>query len=94
MTWSFCLLYKVVGASSKTYNGGILLINGRTVHVFQVFGWLPNELSHMMKAISPHTYLWVFVKEVSGKVYSPFFAIGTPGMHLIENDLQRFTAQV
>ena len=54
-TWTIFLLYKVVGASSKTYDGGTLLINDRTVHVLQVFGWLPNEPFYMMKAMSPHT---------------------------------------
>ena len=90
-TWKLCLLYKVVGASSKTYDGGILLINGRTVHVLQVFGLLPKHLSHMMKVIGPHTCLWVFAKGEP----CPLFAIGTPGINFIEDDmLRQFTAPV
>ena len=93
-TWTVFLLYKVVGASSKTYDGGTLLINDRTVHVLQVFGWLPNDLSYMLNGIGPLPCLWVFVKGVPGKVYGQFFAIGTPGINLIEDGLQQFTAQV
>ena len=49
----------------------------------------------LTKVIGPHTCLWVFVKGEPGKVYGPFFAIGTPGINLIEDGLLRqFTAQV
>ena len=93
-TWTRCLFYKVLGAFSKTYGGGIQLINGRTVHVLKVFGFLPQKLSHMVKVIGSHTCLWVYVKKESGQVFGPFFANGTLGIKLISGALFHFEAQV
>ena len=68
-----------------------------TVLVLQVLGWLPRNIKPMKNVIGPDTCLWVFVKEKHGKVklYGPFFAIGSPGINLIEDGLLgQFTAQV
>ena len=93
-TWTHCLLYKILGAYSKTYDGGIQLINGRTEHVSQLIGCLAQKFTHMVKGIGPHTYLWVFVKEEPGKALGPFFANGTPGLNVIPGALFEFEAQV
>ena len=75
----------------------LMMVPFYTVHVSQVLGWLPRNIKHMKNVIGPDTRLWVFVKEKHGKVklYGPFFAIGSPGINLIEDGLLgQFTAQV
>ena len=73
----------------------LMMVPFYTVHVSQVLGWLPRNIKHMKNVIGPDTCLWVFVKGEPGKVYGPFFAIGTPGINLIEDGLLgQFTAQV
>ena len=60
----------------------------------QVFGCVIHMLSQMMQVIGPYTYLWVFVKGVTGKACGPFFPEVAPGMNLIGNALKEFPAQV
>ena len=76
-TWAHCKFQKALGASSRTYDGG-MEHNRRTVHVLQLFSCPPDHLTHMVNGIGPNTYLWVFVKGIPGKAYGPFFAIAPP----------------
>ena len=54
----------------------------------------PEKLPDLVNGRGPGTCLWVFVRGVPGKVYGPFFAIGTPCINLIEGALLQFTALV
>ena len=89
-TWQHRLLYRVLGASSKTYDGAIL--HGSC---FAGTRLAPQKIKHMKNVIGPDTCLWAFLKAEHGKVklYSPFFAIGPPDINLIEDGLLgQFTA--
>ena len=87
-TWTFC-------KHLRTLNARGIQLNRRTLHVLQLFGCPPDHSPRMVNEIGPNTRLWVFVKGEPGKIFSPFAAIGPPGLDLIiPGALLQYTAQV